>query len=60
VIDWLTDKGIVHGIQNTGLLRLPLPFAVGDVTLANLRTNVLKGMFHFLLFATLGIYEFQG
>jgi Ca2+:H+ antiporter len=60
VISNLTGKSIVLGLQNAGLVMLPLTLALSIVTFASGRTNVLQGAVHLLLFAAYLMLIFQG
>src|SRR5262245_10889761 len=60
VISHVTGKPIYLGLQNSGLVLLPLSLIVSVVTFASGRTNILQGVVHLLLFATYLILVFQG
>jgi Ca2+:H+ antiporter len=60
VISHLTGKEIHLGVQNSGLVLLPLTLIVSVVTFASGRTNILQGLVHLLLFATYVVLVFQG
>jgi Ca2+:H+ antiporter len=60
VISHLTGKAIHLGVQNTGLVLLPLTLVVSVVTFGSGRTNILQGVVHLLLFAMYIVLVFQG
>jgi len=60
VISHLTGKAIHLGVQNTGLVLLPLTLLVSVVTFGSGRTNILQGVVHLLLFAMYIVLVFQG
>ena len=60
VISHVTGKEIYLGLQNSGLVLLPLTLVVSVVTFASGRTNILQGVVHLLLFATYVVLVFQG
>jgi Ca2+:H+ antiporter len=60
VISHVTGKAIYLGLQNSGLVLLPLTLIVAVVTFASGRTNILQGLVHLLLFATYIVLVFQG
>jgi len=60
VISHLTGRVLYLGLQNSGLVLLPLTLIVSVVTFASGRTNILQGFVHILLFATYIVLVFQG
>ena len=60
VISHITGKEIHLGLQNSGLVLLPLTLIVSVVTFGSGRTNILQGVVHLLLFATYVVLVFQG
>jgi Ca2+:H+ antiporter len=60
VISHLTGRVLYLGLQNSGLVLLPLTLIVSDVTFASGRTNILQGVVHLLLFATYIVLVLQG
>jgi len=60
VISHLTGRVLYLGLQNSGLVLLPLTLIVSVVTFTSGRTNILQGLVHLLLFATYIVLVFQG
>ena len=60
VISHLTGRVLYLGLQNSGLVLLPLTLIVSVVTFTSGRTNILQGVVHLLLFATYIVLVFQG
>ena len=60
VISHVTGRVLYLGLQNSGLVLLPLTLIVSVVTFASGRTNILQGVVHLLLFAMYIVLVFQG
>ena len=60
VISHVTGRALYLGLQNSGLVLLPLTLIVSVVTFASGRTNILQGVVHLLLFAMYIVLVFQG
>jgi Ca2+:H+ antiporter len=60
VISHLTGRVLYLGLQNSGLVLLPLTLIVSVVTFASGRTNILQGFVHLVLFATYIVLVLQG
>ena len=60
VISYVSGRVMILGLQHADLVLLPLSLAVGMVTFASGRTNILQGAVHLLLFAAYVMLIFQG
>jgi Ca2+:H+ antiporter len=60
VISHLTGKSLILGVEHADLVLLPLTLAVSIITFSSVRTNILQGAVHLVLFAAYVMLVFQG